>query len=148
MAHLRGNHGITIYHGSTGYAVCCECTNSKGRPRRLHSWSDVVEHLENTHGIICEGEESSAEEDEDDEDDYATGFTCECGWGSKGGGTEESLLAHIRGDHSVDICHGTTDYAYCQDCLTNKNRPRRFGDWCAINKHLEEVHGIMCHIQG
>lgn len=148
LAHVRGAHDVDQRLGNCDHAICRgslgSCETSKGRPRRLSDSEDEATHLGERHCIEMEAVEEERPAGFQAQDEDAITFRCVCGWGSNGNGTEEGFMQHLRGPpHNIQIFHGSSDYAYCRECLTTKGRPRKLPHVGALLKHLEESHGVI-----
>ena len=93
------------------------------------------------------------ESQNDDQRDAQTNFwtctddrwTCECGWGTRRGGTFEDLLSHVSDKHGVPVRLGRNDgphFVYCND-----DECERTYSWYEACKNYpfkehDEAHGI------
>eukprot|EP00798_Chlamydomonas_sp_ICE-L_P028773 gene28773-31956_t len=98
LEHVRGKHDLDVRLGNCHFAHCNEvtCTRSNGHGRRLGSWYALFQHLENRH-YVCITEFPVEPESP------VPFHECHCGFGSRNGATEQSIVDHVRGNHVESI---------------------------------------------
>ena len=52
------------------------------------------------------------------------------------------MLAHIRGQHDVEIRLGNCHFAHCNECERSNGHGRRLPSEYKLLQHLEDVHCI------
>ena len=134
--HLCGNHCYNVGVSHSGFFYCNDCTRRNGHSRRFDAFEDLLEHLEDHHSVDC----ISVSPVPDPSDPVY--YKCECGFGSCTGASEQCLLNHIKGSHTLDVNASSTGHFFCNECDGRGWGGRRLDSLEDLLSHLESRHGF------